>query len=118
MIPAPDVSLLEEPYESPCWNVSWADLDGPTQWQFGFVLPTLKVNDTIFAKLSIEVPLWIPFVSFAIPTAFLWYLDRRRTQPGNCSICNYNLTGNTSGICPECGTPIAEKRTGKEENPP
>lgn len=23
-----------------------------------------------------------------------------------CTICEYNLTGNLSGICPECGTPI------------
>ena len=25
----------------------------------------------------------------------------------NCPICYYDLTDNTSGICPECGTPIA-----------
>jgi uncharacterized membrane protein YdcZ (DUF606 family) len=24
----------------------------------------------------------------------------------NCQICEYDLTGNVSGICPECGTPI------------
>ena len=24
-----------------------------------------------------------------------------------CTKCHYNLTGNLSGICPECGTPIA-----------
>ena len=23
--------------------------------------------------------------------------------PGHCSTCGYNLTGNTSGRCPECG---------------
>ena len=23
-----------------------------------------------------------------------------------CVQCHYNLTGNTSGTCPECGTPI------------
>jgi hypothetical protein len=25
-------------------------------------------------------------------------------SPEQCHSCNYNLTGNTSGICPECGT--------------
>jgi hypothetical protein len=25
---------------------------------------------------------------------------------GFCAVCGYNLTGNVSGICPECGTPI------------
>jgi len=26
-----------------------------------------------------------------------------------CLKCGYNLTGNTSGTCPECGTPIRAK---------
>jgi hypothetical protein len=35
---------------------------------------------------------------------------RRRILPGNCAHCGYNLTGNTSGVCPECGTPIQSHR--------
>jgi hypothetical protein len=50
------------------------------------------------------LPLWLPFLIVVIPAAFLWHHDRRRIQPGHCPACNYNLTGNTSGICPECGT--------------
>jgi hypothetical protein len=30
--------------------------------------------------------------------------------PGLCASCGYNLTGNASGVCPECGTPTAERR--------
>lgn len=32
--------------------------------------------------------------------------SRRATRypPGHCQTCGYNLTGNVSGICPECGT--------------
>ena len=30
---------------------------------------------------------------------------RRRLRPGQCAHCGYNLTGNVSGVCPECGTP-------------
>jgi hypothetical protein len=30
----------------------------------------------------------------------------RRPRPGLCPTCRYNLTGNTSGVCPECGTKI------------
>ncbi len=30
----------------------------------------------------------------------------RRRKRGLCLKCGYNLTGNTSGICPECGTKI------------
>ncbi len=29
--------------------------------------------------------------------------------PPQCSQCQYNLTGNVSGVCPECGTRISEK---------
>ena len=51
------------------------------------------------------VPLWLPFLIVLIPTIFLFWGDRRYPK-GSCQSCNYNLTGNTSGICPECGTPI------------
>jgi hypothetical protein len=30
-----------------------------------------------------------------------------RRQMGLCVRCGYELTGNVSGICPECGTPVA-----------
>ncbi|MCK4659079.1 MAG: hypothetical protein KAV82_06110 [Phycisphaerae bacterium] len=35
-------------------------------------------------------------------------ITERRRRPGFCWRCGYNLTGNVSGICPECGTPIAK----------
>lgn len=54
---------------------------------------------------SLFVAAWIPFLLLAIPTAFLWYHDRR-FPPGQCRRCGYNLTGNVSGRCPECGEPI------------
>ena len=30
-------------------------------------------------------------------------LQRRLAPDWQCHACGYNLTGNTSGICPECG---------------
>jgi hypothetical protein len=33
----------------------------------------------------------------------------RREKFGVCRHCGYNLTGNVSGTCPECGTAMAEK---------
>ena len=47
-------------------------------------------------------PLGIPLTAFGVPTALLWLLDRPRRAPGACR-CGYDLTGNTSGRCPECG---------------
>ena len=51
------------------------------------------------------VPLWIPFGIFAVPTAYLFWRDRR-PLPGYCLKCGYDLTANISGVCPECGEPV------------
>ena len=70
---------------SPCW---WARCSRP---YYGW---------------HVTVPLWMPFLVFAIPTIWLWWIDRRRIPPGHCRKCGYNLTGNMSGVCPECGEQI------------
>ncbi len=46
-----------------------------------------------------------PFVAFAVGmVAHFW--RHRRFPPGHCSRCGYDLTGNVSGKCPECGAAI------------
>lgn len=53
-----------------------------------------------------DIPLTSPLCILA--TGSIWYLWRRRKYPAHCcQQCGYDLTGNVSGICPECGTPIA-----------
>ena len=47
----------------------------------------------------------------AVTIHSLWHavvtdLRNRRLKPGYCATCGYNLTGTTSGICPECGEKI------------
>ncbi|HEY8747953.1 MAG TPA: hypothetical protein VIM11_08265 [Tepidisphaeraceae bacterium] len=37
--------------------------------------------------------------------------------PGQCPRCSYNLTGNTSGVCPECGRAIAHSQPGPVQSP-
>jgi hypothetical protein len=34
-------------------------------------------------------------------------IRRQRLRAGLCVECAYNLTGNTSGVCPECGSRIS-----------
>ncbi len=36
--------------------------------------------------------------------ASIWRGGTRRE--GTCGVCGYNLTGNVSGVCPECGTKV------------
>ena len=52
--------------------------------------------------LIIQAPIWFPLLMIGIPTIVCWRLDRRRLPPGYCP-CGYDLTGNVSGVCPECG---------------
>jgi hypothetical protein len=47
------------------------------------------------------LPLWVPWVAVLFPTVWLWFFDRR--PPGSCAKCGYDLKGNTTGVCPECG---------------
>jgi hypothetical protein len=36
------------------------------------------------------------------------HLSRSRMLIGECRQCGYNLNKNTSGVCPECGTPLID----------
>jgi hypothetical protein len=60
---------------------------------------------SLFGFPAVVVPLWILLLIIALPTALLWYRDRRPPK-GCCQGCGYNLRGNVSGICPECGESV------------
>ena len=52
----------------------------------------------------------IIFGAVAITPFSVWWLMRRPepvkpVKPGHCR-CGYDLTGNTSGVCPECGVEV------------
>lgn len=51
------------------------------------------------------VPLWLPFVAASVAGLLLVGVQRKH-KPGRCSSCGYNLTGNVSGRCPECGAVV------------
>ena len=56
-------------------------------------------------------PEWALAVAFALlPSLVLskraLKFAQRRRRVGCCINCGYNLTGNVSGVCPECGKPI------------
>jgi hypothetical protein len=36
------------------------------------------------------------------------HIRARAIDPGLCPVCRYDLTGNVSGVCPECGTALRE----------
>jgi len=50
----------------------------------------------------------LPWEAGAIGVAIgliAFFVPRRRPIAGFCASCGYNLTGNVSGVCSECGTP-------------
>ena len=52
------------------------------------------------------VPLWTVLVVLLAATTALGLSGRRAARAGHCQQCGYDLTGNVSGRCPECGTLI------------
>ena len=54
----------------------------------------------------LHFPIWLLIVAVGIPTGILWWRDRR-PKTGFCKACEYDLTGNVSGVCPECGTAVS-----------
>ena len=54
---------------------------------------------------------WLAFPGFVVVTIGINYalyrpfeLRREREANGQCVRCGYDLTGNVSGVCPECGS--------------
>ena len=61
------------------------------------------------SSTSVKFPSWFPIVLFGFYPVLAFYrgqLLRYRRRKGLCIKCGYNLTGNTTGICSECGEGI------------
>ena len=74
------------------------------------LLSTWRKPSAANSRLTVvAIPLWAPaallLISLALAIARRTHRQRRRLRTGLCIQCGYNLTGNESGICPECGRP-------------
>ena len=77
--------------------------------RFGLKLPYLNEHtrgSRMRLRTTLGLPVWTLFSIPAALTTFLFYRDRRRIPPGHCQQCGYNLTGNVSGVCSECGVGV------------
>ena len=84
---------------------SYGEKDSPCRVRYG---PTGNRN----AIRTIFLALWLipcsvllavyPTIAFVCGLMCRW----RRHRKGLCVKCGYNLTGNVSGVCPECGARI------------
>lgn len=75
--------------------------------RLSFRLPSLWTLRNPFTIRAV-MPLWI----IVLPTIIMAMIIRahgRRQNIGKCRGCNYDLTGNVSGRCPECGLDTTSK---------
>jgi hypothetical protein len=89
-----------EPTET--WGpFGWNELPRPFTGMYSGTRPPDGIIRSFF------FPVWLLFSALALLPALklLGLVVRvRRKARFNCIECGYNLTGNTSGVCPECGT--------------
>jgi hypothetical protein len=105
--PPPDEPLSEQIHNSA------SDYFGHGWSRHGFIFGTFRdvsgQGGSRIPRRAIGVPYWFLGLFFAtLPCIWLRSTLRRGSRWRNwcCKSCGYDLTGNVSGICPECGTPV------------
>jgi hypothetical protein len=95
------------------WHVDPLTYQYPLMWwrsyRKGYVLAStingMSVSWRTIFPTEIVVPVWpVPAACMAI--ILLLALTHRKHKPNHCRRCGYDLTGNVSGICSECGEPV------------
>ena len=75
--------------------------------QSGLVPPLMPVLEFVVANPLLR---WLGLL-FVAATMVVYFVSFRRWRADptpRCTECGYNLTGNVSGRCPECGSPCAK----------
>ena len=75
------------------WNGSWCPNWGVSVRWLG------RPRSLLYA----HIPIWPLLLLLGLPAALLWWSERWPRDEGRCARCGYDLTGNVSGRCPECG---------------
>jgi hypothetical protein len=73
-----------------------------------------------YSDHSIKAQPWFVLLVLALIPACVMILILRRRQrpPGACLTCGYDLTGNVTGRCPECGSVAVRKQSRTEAEEP
>lgn len=78
-------------------------------------MPTVRLQGGVPAGAictDLTMPLWMVFLTSFVTAAVFWrvhhliFTRRSRHLRGHCIYCGYDLTGNVSGVCSECGAEV------------
>jgi hypothetical protein len=96
------------PYEPPSfWRTLGFEADARQNM-------TGKRRDITYSSRHLVVPLWLVLLGFAIVPAVRFgsqLFRRSRDATFQCRYCSYDLTGNVSGVCPECGRESGDSKS-------
>ncbi|HEX4792918.1 MAG TPA: hypothetical protein VH370_03945 [Humisphaera sp.] len=76
----------------------------PTRLGFGYHYDGHPTPLVPSHRWAVRLPLWAPAGMALLVTVVFRRRASRRWNAGCCANCGYDLTGNISGVCPECGT--------------
>lgn len=79
------------------WHLVINDGEQVMRWR----LPGIRHEAS--GNVDMWLPVWTVAVALFALSAILLFVTRRSRGSTQCSRCGYDLTGNTSGTCPECG---------------
>jgi hypothetical protein len=111
------IAICEQAAPRYRWStLKWVPLTQPTHRleNFGIYCQAhratgLNYGDPQAMYYYFGAPHWLIALLLAILPA-IWTVRKatrlRRAIRNCCTACGYNLRGNTSGICPECGAPV------------
>jgi hypothetical protein len=93
------------------WRFEFGPATAVSRWWLPGMSPVARFYLADGGSVGVRISLaWLALLVLTL-TAVLWVRDRR-PPPGHCPNCAYDLTGNQSGACPECGEPCPRPSTG------
>jgi hypothetical protein len=103
--------VVNDPGVPTSWGLRWMPIEARTVMEkSGAALPSYESGRTV------DIPLWIMIAVLVLATGPVWMLTRPFPL-GHCPACGYDLTGNVSGVCPECGRPRSQSITRSPKAP-
>lgn len=109
------ISVCDRPERSGRLVTAWIrydnspdqELTGGWRQRFGLELPQWLHRWP--HAWEVFVPYWCLIAPITVLTALQWWPRAPAKGPGHCGNCGYDLTGNASGRCSECGAPVPDR---------